>query len=75
MIKEVDYDCDEQCFCLIWVLSEVFQEGNYEVEIYNKGYFVGMSSFQLRQCIDKRQSKLCSSVWVFIWVLFLIGGM
>lgn len=49
MIKEVDYDCDEQCFCFIWVLSEVFQEGNYEVEIYNKGYFVGISSFQLRQ--------------------------
>ncbi|MCI4650383.1 hypothetical protein [Phaeodactylibacter sp.] len=48
MIKEVDYDRDEQRLCLTWAPSEAFQEGNYEVEIYNKGYLAGTSSFQLK---------------------------
>lgn len=46
--KDVDYDRDEQRICLVWSPSQAFQEGNYEVEIYNKGYLAGTSSFQLR---------------------------
>lgn len=47
-VKEVDYDRDEQRLCLVWSPNEAFQEGNYEVEVYNKGYLAGTSSFQLR---------------------------
>lgn len=47
-IKEVDYDRDEQRLCLVWSPNEAFQEGNYELEIYNKGYLAGTSSFQLK---------------------------
>ncbi len=46
--KEVDYDRDEQRICLVWNPGEAFQEGNYEVEVYNKGYLSGTTSFQLR---------------------------
>lgn len=46
--KDVDYDRDEQRICLVWSPSQAFQEGNYEVEIYNKGYLAGTTSFQLK---------------------------
>ena len=47
-VKEVDYDRDEQRLCLVWRPTGAFQEGNYEVEVYNKGYLAGTTSFQLR---------------------------
>lgn len=47
-VKEVDYDRDEQRLCLVWNPNKAFQEGNYEVEVYNKGYLAGTTSFQLR---------------------------
>ncbi|MEQ8706281.1 MAG: hypothetical protein RIC19_20275 [Phaeodactylibacter sp.] len=47
-IKEVDYDRDEQRLCLVWAPNEAFQEGNYEIEVYNKGYLAGTTSFQLK---------------------------
>ncbi|MBV6654010.1 MAG: hypothetical protein KI786_09665 [Mameliella sp.] len=47
-IKEVDYDRDEQRLCMVWSPNEAFQEGNYEVEIYNKGYLAGTTSIQLK---------------------------
>ncbi len=48
MIKEVDYDQDQQRLCMVWAPSQAFQEGKYEIEIYNKGYLAGTSSFELR---------------------------
>ena len=47
-IKEVDYDRDEQNLCVVWAPNQPFQEGNYSVEIYNKGYLAGSSDFSLR---------------------------
>ena len=48
MIKEVDYDQDEQRLCMVWAPNTAFQEGNYEVEIYNKGHLAGNSAFRLK---------------------------
>ena len=48
MIKEVDYDQDEQRLCMVWAPNTAFQEGKYGVEIYNKGHLAGKSDFQLK---------------------------
>lgn len=48
MIKEVDYDQDEQRLCMVWAPSRAFQEGKYKVEIYNKGHLAGSSDFELK---------------------------
>ena len=47
-IKEYDYNRDEKTLCMIWQPNLPFQKGNYEVEIYNKGYLSGKGSFQLK---------------------------
>jgi myosin heavy subunit len=47
-IKDTDYDKSEQNLCTIWAPNQPFQSGNYSVEIYNKGYLAGSSTFKLR---------------------------
>lgn len=48
MAKDVDYDQDEQRICMVWAPSQAFQEGNYEIEVYNKGHLAGATSIQLK---------------------------
>ena len=47
-IKEYDYNRDTNTLCLTWQPSIEFLEGNYDVEIYNKGYLAGTGSFTLK---------------------------
>lgn len=48
MAKEFDYDNTAEKLCTIWSPSGGFSKGNYEVEIYNKGYLAGSTSFRLK---------------------------
>lgn len=47
-IKEYDYNRDANTLCLTWQPNIEFLEGNYDVEIYNKGYLAGTGSFTLK---------------------------
>lgn len=47
-VKEYDYNRDEKTLCLLWQPNLSFSKGNYEVEIYNKGYLSGKGDFQLK---------------------------
>ncbi len=47
-VKEVEYDRDASSLCLVWAPNQPFQEGEYLVEIYNKGYLAGSSTFELK---------------------------
>lgn len=47
-VKEYDYNRDANNLCLIWAPNLEFLEGNYDVEIYNKGYLAGTGSFTLK---------------------------
>jgi myosin heavy subunit len=47
-IKETDYDRDQQNLCMQWSPNQPFQEGTYNVEVYNKGYLAGSTSFRLK---------------------------
>jgi hypothetical protein len=47
-IKEYDYAQDETQLCLMWEPNVSFQEGEYTVEVYNKGYLAGTGAFKLR---------------------------
>ena len=47
-IKETDYDRDTQNLCMKWSPNQPFQEGTYNVEVYNKGYLAGSTSFRLK---------------------------
>lgn len=45
---EIPYEKDVQQVCTVWAPGQPFAEGIYQVEIYNKGYLAGSSSFELR---------------------------
>lgn len=47
-IKELDYDNSKIEACLNWDQDGEFSAGDYTVEIYNKGYLAGKSSFRLK---------------------------
>lgn len=47
-VQQIDYDRDENTVCLVWAPNQPFQEGSYTVEIYNKGYLAGSSTFELK---------------------------
>ena len=47
-VKEYDYDRDATSLCLNWQPNLQFLEGNYDVEVYNKGYLAGTGSFTLK---------------------------
>ncbi len=46
--KETDYSQKAETLCLNWAPGQPFAEGNYTVEIYNKGYLAGTSTFRLK---------------------------
>lgn len=45
---EVDYNRELQTICIPWEPGIPFKEGDYLVEIYNKGYLSGTSVFRLK---------------------------
>lgn len=47
-MKEYEYNQDVANLCLSWIPNQPFQQGNYEVEIYNKGYLAGSTNFTLK---------------------------
>ncbi|MFT4665964.1 MAG: myosin heavy subunit [Polaribacter sp.] len=46
-VKEVDYDKTEMSACFYWEQPS-YKTGQYEVEVYNKGYVAGKTSFKLK---------------------------
>ena len=47
-VAEYDYMNDETQLCFNWKPETSFDSGNYEVEIYNKGYLAGKGNFSLK---------------------------
>lgn len=45
---EIDYKNDDTNACTTWDSATDLQKGEYLVEIYNKGYLVGKSSYKLK---------------------------
>jgi len=45
---EIPYEKDAQQVCSLWAPGQTFMEGTYQVEVYNKGYLAGSTSFELR---------------------------
>lgn len=46
--KEMDYAGDAGKVCTEWTPNQPLPEGNYELEIYNKGHLAGSTSFRLK---------------------------
>ena len=46
--EEVDYNQNEQQVCTLWSPNQSFAEGNYKVEVYNKGYLAGSTTLRLK---------------------------
>lgn len=46
--QTIDYKHKEGEVCLVWAPEIPFEDGLYAVEIYNKGYVVGNTTFKLR---------------------------
>jgi hypothetical protein len=46
--KEMDYNRAAQQVCINWEPGVTFDKGNYQVEVYNKGYMAGAGTFRLR---------------------------
>ncbi|MBK8777165.1 MAG: hypothetical protein IPO25_07040 [Saprospiraceae bacterium] len=47
-LKGVKYENNAQNTCMNWQHNIPFQEGTYTVEIYNKGYLAGTTTFKLK---------------------------
>lgn len=47
-VKEYEYSNDASRVCANWAPNSPFQEGTYQVEVYNKGFLVGTSTFKLK---------------------------
>lgn len=46
--KEMEYSGEAGNLCTLWAPNQPLQVGNYEIEIYNKGYLAGSTSFRLK---------------------------
>ena len=46
--EEIDYNQDEQQVCGLWSPNQAFAEGNYKIEVYNKGYLAGSTTLRLK---------------------------
>lgn len=46
--KEFDYNQKATQLCANWKPDQAFTKGNYKVEIYNKGYLAGSTTFTLK---------------------------
>ncbi len=47
-IKEVNYNQEEANTCTVWSPNVPFQEGKYDIEVYNKGYLAGRTAIELK---------------------------
>ena len=47
-VKEVNYNRNANTLCMVWAPNQPFQEGEYVVEVYNKGHLAGSSTFELK---------------------------
>ncbi len=47
-VKEVDYNRQASTLCMVWAPNQPFQEGEYVIEVYNKGHLAGSSTFELK---------------------------
>lgn len=47
-LGELDYDQTAENVCMAWAPDQAFQPGNYEIEIYNKGYLAGSTTLRLK---------------------------
>jgi hypothetical protein len=47
-MQEYEYSNDETELCFVWEPNVGFQPGNYNVEVYNKGYQCGSGAFVLK---------------------------
>ncbi len=47
-VKEIDYTNEATQACMLWEPNTEFQEGEYKVEVYNKGFLAGKGSFELK---------------------------
>jgi myosin heavy subunit len=47
-LKEISYNQDAKTVCMAWTPGIPFKEGDYKVEIYNKGHLSGKGEFSLR---------------------------
>lgn len=45
---EIAYSQEEENLCVSWIPNQPFQAGKYTVEVYNKGYLAGSSTFELK---------------------------
>lgn len=48
LAKTINYDRKANNVCVMWAPGQTFQEGNYDIEIYNKGYLAGSTSMMLK---------------------------
>jgi len=48
LIKELDYDRNKADACVNWDQDAGFTKGLYKIEIYNKGYLSGATTFNLK---------------------------
>jgi len=46
--KEFDYNQDANTLCTTWSSGQELARGNYQIELYNKGYLAGKSTFKLK---------------------------
>lgn len=47
-VETVDYNQQESEVCMAWAPGISFQEGLYQIEVYNKGFLAGKTSYQLK---------------------------
>ncbi|MEM1323927.1 MAG: hypothetical protein AAGG75_26945 [Bacteroidota bacterium] len=46
--KDLDYNNDDMVACFLWEPNTAFSKGEYEVEVYNKGFLAGKGNFRLK---------------------------
>lgn len=47
-VEDVDYNQSEKQVCTVWSPNQTFAEGNYKIEVYNKGYLAGSTTLRLK---------------------------
>ena len=47
-VKEIDYNNETTEACMLWEPNTEFQQGVYNIEVFNKGFMAGKGSFELK---------------------------
>ena len=47
-VKEIDYNNEATEACMLWEPNTEFQQGKYNIEVFNKGFMAGKGSFELK---------------------------